>query len=424
MNKVIKCIQINKGNAELISRTEQINNLLNEYKPHLAVINELNSELGDTIARGQFDNYVIEVDNLEVMDGKARTGILIQRGIHYKRCKDLKTPGTSTVWLQLGYPGKKPILFQGIYRQFQRLGVAGSHTPKQQKFRWEQILLKWEAAIKEEKEILVMGDLNLNLLRWDIPTEEMNSYDHAKKPMIDAFRDRIINQGFSILSRVPTITKEHPESKESCLDLMLTNNIGKITNFEAGIESFSDHTLQVMCRSSKGINQTKKYLRIRSFKEFKQETYRENIKNHPEYIETLYEGDPNIITEIIQRIICESIQEMAPVKVIQVTEKHSTKLSEEVQILMAERKIAHDKYKETKDIEDLREYRTKKNEVNKRIAKDKYERKVKKFQKEGITMKEKWKIAKEETGQKKYTSPTMIKEGTKIHTKHKDMAGA
>ena len=86
----------------------------------------------------------------------------------------------------------------------------------------------------------------------------MNSYDRNKKPLIEALKTRILDQGFSILSREPTITKENPESKESCLDLMMSNRIDKIANFEAGIESFSDHTLQSMSRSAKGTSMAKK----------------------------------------------------------------------------------------------------------------------------------------------------------------------
>ena len=74
----------------------------------------------------------------------------------------------------------------------------------------------------------------------------------------------------------------------------------------------------------------KKYLRIRSFKKNSQTQYKENIKNHPEYIECLYEDDPNEISEKITRIICESIKEIAPVQKIQLKEKKNIKLTEDV----------------------------------------------------------------------------------------------
>ena len=62
--------------------------------------------------------------------------------------------------------------------------------------------------------------------------------------------------------------------------------------------------------------------------------------------------------------------------------------------------------------------------MNRKIAKEKFTRKINKFQKEGLSTKEKWKIASEETGQKKYSSTIMIKKGKLIHTKHREMAGA
>ena len=107
-----------------------------------------------------FPNYTLEIDNLGITDKKARTGILIHNDIQYRRRNDLETQGTSTVWIQLNQAGRKSLLIQGIYRQFQRLGKPNSDTPKAQTLRWDKIIQKWELAMQENKEILVLGDLN------------------------------------------------------------------------------------------------------------------------------------------------------------------------------------------------------------------------------------------------------------------------
>ena len=107
MNKVLKIIQVNKGNSLLSNIIDQITDILDKYNPHILIINELNNEVKDTITRHSFGKYHLETDNLEVYDSKSRTGLLISKYIHYKRRKDLETPGTSTLWIQLSHPEKK-----------------------------------------------------------------------------------------------------------------------------------------------------------------------------------------------------------------------------------------------------------------------------------------------------------------------------
>ena len=51
---------------------------------------------------------------------------------------------------------------------------------------------------------------------------------------------------------------------------------------------------------------------------------------------------------------------------------------------MAERDIAHMRYKETNSAEDLREYRNIQSRVNSQIAKEKYQRKVASYQGESM----------------------------------------
>ena len=182
------------------------------------MINELNSESCDSISRNSFPNYTMEVDNLEIVDRKSRYGMLIHSQVHYKRRRDLESQGTSTIWVQLSHTGRKPILVQTIYRQFQRLQVHNSDTIQAQITRWNKILEKWELAMTEAKEIIVMGDCNLNTLRWDTPVSEKTTYERAQMPLVESFQDRILSKGFKIINSAPTRTKTSADIKPSCLD--------------------------------------------------------------------------------------------------------------------------------------------------------------------------------------------------------------
>ena len=422
MDKMLKFMQLNKCVSDLESRVDQINSIIDQHKPHAIVINELNSPSTDKITRNQFPGYHLETDNLDILDTTSRTGILIHRDLHYSRRLDLETPGTFTVWVQFKYPGRKPLLLQGIYRQFQRIGIAGSINPTMQHQRWEQIILKWEKAIEEGGEIITLGDLNLNTLRWDVPQHLKTQYDRTKQPMIASLRTRILDKGLSVLSQAATKIPNNPDTPPSCIDLMIVNNTEKITSFQAGLPSFSDHTLQVLTRSSKGLQTNKKYARIRSYKNFSNQQYRENLINHPSYIQVLYEQDPEIITNLIQNIIQDSLNPLAPIKVVQITPKTATKLTPEIREAIVDRDLALITYRASKDPEDLRLNKNLRNSVNHSISREKFNRKAAHFRAPNENMNDKWKKIKMETGQENFSSPQTVTENSHTFTSHQEIA--
>ena len=152
-------LQLNKGNSDLNSKVQEINNLLVQYKPHILILNELNLDHRDKVTPKMFPQYTLEVDNLREVDGLARTGILIHKTINFKRRHDLETSGISTVWIQTTNRGHKPLLLQAIYRQFRRIRTPHSNTTAKQKIRWTKICDKWEQALEEDIEQMTLGDL-------------------------------------------------------------------------------------------------------------------------------------------------------------------------------------------------------------------------------------------------------------------------
>ena len=314
----------------------------------------MNTRPNDTVASNQFPSYKLETDNLDILDGHSRTGILVHKDLHYSRRRDLETLGTSTVWLKLAYPGRKPVLIQGLYRQFRRIGRQGSHLPAQQHQRWNSIITKWEISAQKGHEIITMGDTNLNLYRWNLPDNQRNSYDKINAPMSNLLQERILNKGFLLLNNTPTRTKDTADSKDSCIDMMFTNRTDKIAQHRSGITGFSDHTIQLLVRTTNKLMTNQKYIRLRCFKNFSIQQYRENIINHFLYIETLHEQDPSKITENIQTIMQESLQTMAPVKLIQTSKKNSVQISVPIREKMAERDLAKQDFLISGCQEDLR----------------------------------------------------------------------
>ena len=236
--------------------------------------------------------------------------------------------------------------------------------------------------------------------------------------------DKILSKGFTILNSKPTRQKDTVDGKPACLDLMVTNKFEKIVNHESGLSNFSDHTLQILQRSTSGIKNTQNYMRIRTFKNFSSQEFKINIKNHNLFIETNYEGQIDKISENLQTIIQESIEPLAPIKIIQTSQKKLPKLSEKIKIAMAERDTAFEESKITKNQDDIRNYKNQKNEVNRMIAREKYERTKASLQTEDATINSRWKTVKNFTGQTKNSTPQVIIEDKIHHTTHIGMANA
>ena len=161
-----------------------------------------------------------------------------------------------------------------------------------------------------------------------------------KKNLIDMFKNKFLEKGHVILSKTPTKLSENPLLEDSCLDLIVTNQPQQIASFQAGIPIFSDHCLQILVRKTKEIEMNKKIIRTRIFKKKYQKEYKNNILNHPNFLETLYDGDPNTLTSKIQNMIQDSLSKMAPVRRIQISEKNSVKLSEDTREKMVARDLA------------------------------------------------------------------------------------
>ena len=98
-------------------------------------------------------------------------------------------------------------------------------------------------------------------------------------------------------------------------------------------------------------------------------------------------------------------------------------MSPEARQSLVERDLAHQSAIQDPTPENYRAYKNLRNLTNRIITKDRYTRKKEKFQTENSS-KQKWNLAKQETGQQNFTFPEQIREGNKIYTKPREMAAS
>ena len=176
-------------------------------------------------------------------------------------------------------PRQKKILVANVYREwkFMNQGLENnSGTVATQLESWCLFLDKWKAALAEVKEVIVLGDVNLDFLKWtrtDLPPT-----DQAVKlrPLTDQFFARIFPHGVSQL--VCDATLVWPGVQDSGIDHIYTNKPEKCSNIYMEFGGGSDHKLLRVTRFSKSMKNSHRYVRKRSFKNFNQEQLCDAVK--------------------------------------------------------------------------------------------------------------------------------------------------
>ena len=271
-------MQLNKGYSDLQNRIPHINQLLDQHKPQVFIINEINLHKWDKLTIKVFPNYKLIFYNLIETNKYARTGILIHKNINFKRRKDLEAPGNSTVWVKINPRNKNTLLIQG--------GTDSSKTgnPKHWKYfspktKMGKTIEKWDIANQEQCTIISMGDYNLNKCSWDIPTQDKNTYQVAEAPMSELLTTKMLDRGTRVLNNQPTRN----------WDLIMTNRVNQIVSHDTIQPNLNDHALMVLIKIIKPVK------KLNISKQEISSTYKENIRNHHIFTETQYLQDPSEI---------------------------------------------------------------------------------------------------------------------------------
>ena len=106
-----------------------------------------------------------------------------------------------------------------------------SASVQEQFTRWSKFLDKWEAALGENKEVIVTMDANIDHLTWR-NTDNLPPHHSSirLRPLIEALFDRILPQGVIQLVRGATrIEKGYPKTG---LDHLYSNKPEKLSSVE------------------------------------------------------------------------------------------------------------------------------------------------------------------------------------------------
>ena len=239
------------------------------------------------------------------------------------------------------------------------------------------------------------------------------------RPLIAQLFDRIIPHGFVQLVSVATRLSQHQEP--SGLDHFYSNHPEKLSDIQAHYRGSSDHKIIFGTRFTKSAVSKPRIIRKRSFKDFDSNSFKEAIKNtswwevycceNVEEAVSLMTGKINLI-----------LDEMAPIKTIQVHTKFAPWMSENTKSKIKERDLAQKQAAESRSNEDWAEFKILRNNVNSRLKSEKKQWQEKKLNEFGNDSSTVWKNIKNWLGWGKGGPPTKLKENGNLCSKPKDIA--
>ena len=366
----IKLIHWNKGPSFLRKKTEEIETIIANHHPHVLGLSEANLRSDhDLVQLPDYDLHLCPTSSNPTLS-ISRVVVYTHKSLVVKRRADLEDDRIAAIWLEVGLPNKKKILVCQGYREWKYLGQPdqSSGTVAAQLERWCIFLKLWEQGLLEGKEVIVMMDANLDFLKWTRDNLPPNDNTVRLRPLIEELFINIFPHGVSQVVNVPT--RSWPGQEDAGLDHIYTNKPDKLSDVHAEFIGGSDHKLLKITRFSKSLQRNARYVRKRVFKTFKDKDFMQAVQRLS-WCDLYSCEDPNRAAEILTNKLTVILDQMAPLRTIQVRSKYAPWLSNDTKELMKERNVAQNKAFVTKHPDDYRLFKSLRNQVTARMRKEK-----------------------------------------------------
>ena len=176
-NRGIKLAHWNAGSAHLKNKMHEIEQVVAENRPHILGISEANLKKEHNIDEVQLQDYDLIVS--KTMDNNQ---LEVSRVVCYKHQSivaevrdDLMDEEFSSIWVEIGMPGKKKFLLCQLYRDWRYLGQVDrgiySNRTQEQLRRWTIFLDQWDQAIAADKRRVYLSKIKVR-------SSIINCYNH------------------------------------------------------------------------------------------------------------------------------------------------------------------------------------------------------------------------------------------------------
>ena len=187
IRKSVSVIHWNIGAKMWQRKLLEIEAVVLQYNPDIFVVSEANLSVALPDNERQVQGYKIVLPKIKDEHKVYRIVILIREEIDIKILEQFSDTSVAAVWLKIGARGRKPMTLGCIYRehQFIQLDTPGdSLSDENQLDRWNRFLSQWKAAARNT-EVIVVGDTNLDFMRWGSPSSKVEKMVEKTKVEIE-----------------------------------------------------------------------------------------------------------------------------------------------------------------------------------------------------------------------------------------------
>ena len=222
------------------------------------------------------------------------------------------------------------------------------------------ILEQWRKA-SQGNECYVVGDLNLDHMKWDTP-------EFRHKAMIEQTKLMIETEGFFQL--VEGHTRAWKNQDDSCLDHIWSKNPEKILQIRNVVRASSDHNVvEVSIRVRGKVGESQEVLK-RKRKKFDDQRFKDSVARI-EWKEMYDKDDLDEAYEVFEKKVQQCIEDEAPMKVVQPRKNYKDWMDDETREMINERDTAREKARTSKLDEDWNQFKTIRNRCTLAVRKRK-----------------------------------------------------
>ena len=225
MRKSVTVLHWNIGASMWQRKLLEIEAVVLQYKPVIFVVSEANLPVTLSEDEQHVQGYKIILPKIRDKHRIYIIVILVREGLELKVLQQYSDKYVAAVWLKLGARGRKPMTLGCIYREHQFIHLDfpdDSGTDENQLIRWNIFITQWKAATVNS-DVVVVGDTNLDFLRWGAPSKKVEN-------MVENTKAEIETLGYHQM--VTGVTRTWPDQPDSCLDQIWTNSPARLIYFK------------------------------------------------------------------------------------------------------------------------------------------------------------------------------------------------
>ena len=269
--------------------------------------------------------------------------------------------------LKVGETNSKSLVIGGIYREHQQLGRWDNNDnrmerQRKQEWRWERIVTKWKAAGRNRKTIVV-GDINLDQMRWVNPEQHLES-------MVERTQNEIETEEF--VQMVTGFTRQWCHQADSLLDHCWVNCEQRVLKIYNVVRGNSDHNVVGLDVSVWDIKLGEQNTRRRSWKYFDRTRCLQTFTN-TDWSDILTQTNVDVAASRLEERITDIMETEAPMKTVQMRTRYLKWISDNTKAEIIRRDITRDIAKVTDSELDWACYRSLRNSCTKLQRKDRAE---------------------------------------------------